>query len=125
MKKYVEVLLLAHVEQPFVYRVPVEMEDQIDKGSFVIVPLRNRQVEGVIYRFLSNENLFQMGIEETSLKKIIEIFSTHRFPDDLLKLVVFVSQYYLVSIGHAFSLFLPKLKKFKSHCIFKLFNLAR
>lgn len=98
-----EVAVLAPAPGPYSYAIPPELRAELQPGTRVMVPLAGRsQVEGVVLR---------LGPPAPSLsarlKPVAQVLIGPPLPSELLALVDFVSDYYLVPQGEALRLVLP------------------
>ncbi|MCS6915567.1 MAG: primosomal protein N' [Myxococcales bacterium] len=96
-----EVAVLAPVPGPYLYEVPAALREGLDVGSRVWVPLRQRNLEGVVLR-IAQEHGHRGG-----LRPIRQRIDCPPLPSDLLALAEFVADYYMVPRGEALRLILP------------------
>ncbi|MGB1360803.1 MAG: replication restart helicase PriA [Alphaproteobacteria bacterium] len=76
----------------------------IPVGSFVKVPLGNRQVVGVVWEKIDNND-----VAEEKIKPIIEIIPIPPLNDDIIKTIKFISAYNMANIGLVLKMVLPNL----------------
>jgi len=90
----------------FTYRKKEDLK--LQKGSVVLIPFRNKILEGVVIE----EGKYFKGAKEIQ-EKILDL------PEDLFKLCQWISRYYVCPIGLVFSFCLPpimkKIKTFKEY----------
>lgn len=108
--KIARVIIPIPVDTPFSYAVPEELADLIRPGVQVIAPLGERYLPGIV-----------MGAEESpetpdyDLKPIHDVVSPEPFiGEDLLKLLEWISDYYICHLGEACRLVNPALNLKKS-----------
>ncbi len=104
MMRYYEIALL-NTPNIFTY----QSENRYKKGDVVIVPLKNREVQGVVLK--------EVEKPEFECKDIIS--KIYEFDEKYMKIIEFISFYYFSSFGEAAGLFyllpkLPKKEAFKS-----------
>lgn len=108
---YVEVLIELNtksLDYTFTYKVPKELEKNIEIGKRVKVPFRNKQIEGFILKISNEFN------ESYSVKDIISIVDENRvLNDELLKLGDFIVKKTMCTKISAFQTMLPKALKAK------------
>lgn len=108
---YVEVLIELNtksLDYTFTYKVPKELEKDIEIGKRVKVPFRNKQIEGFILKISNEFN------ENYSVKDIISIVDENRvLNDELLKLGDFIVKKTMCTKISAFQTMLPKALKAK------------
>ena len=97
----VDVALPRPVGGVYTYCVPRKWEKQVNVGSRVLVPVRNRYTTGFIVRVWR-------GKEERSLREIGDVIDeTPLFDSILLRLTKWVADYYLCSWGEVLKAALP------------------
>ncbi|MDH3456098.1 MAG: primosomal protein N' [Gemmatimonadota bacterium] len=86
--------------QPYVYAVPLGLADRVLPGARVVVPVRSRELVGVV---------LEVDVaERTELKSVLLAPDpTPLVPTALLELAQWMSRYYAASIGLAFRAMLP------------------
>ncbi len=89
------------------YLIPEEFEEQIKKGSLVLVPLRNRQVAGFVSHLKSHSRL-------SSHQPIKAVVNKEFLPGRAFLLAEWLSNYYLEPYHLAFRLFLPPAEFIKT-----------
>lgn len=93
------VLLPIPVDEPFSYAIPEEFADLIAPGVQVIVPVGERFSQGIVFGIDTPEN------SERKLKSIEDVIDPDPFVgDDLLKLIHWISEYYICHLGEALRL---------------------
>ena len=89
--------------QTFTYSIPKEYLPSINVGSRVIVPLRNKTIQGVVVGV--NNSISYSG----NIKEIIEpVDNILIFTPLLWKLIHWVGKYYMVPIGKVANTVIPK-----------------
>ncbi len=114
MKK-ASVLLPTNTNQTYDYLVPNEKE--IDIGSFVSVPFRNKQMNGIVW-FESGDN-----VDKAKLKTISEVYSDIKLKKNFIKFLDFYQKYNLIPLGRVLRLVLPIDKILESKEISKKENI--
>jgi primosomal protein N' (replication factor Y) len=91
------------VKRRLTYAVPEELKGDVKLGTVVQIPLKGRQGRGVVVRLEGEAG----GIE--SVKDIACVPDPEiRIPRESLRLAVWMSKYYLTSLGEVLKLFLPR-----------------
>jgi primosomal protein N' (replication factor Y) len=106
----VEVVIPIPVDAPFSYFIPVELEELIQPGVQVLVPFGERYVSGIVVaqKKIKPETNFE-------LKPLYDVISPEPFIcGDLLKLLEWISNYYICHLGEAYRLVNPSLNLHKS-----------
>lgn len=108
--KFARVIIPIPVDTPFSYAIPEELADWIRPGVQVIVPVGERYLAGIV-----------LGVEASpetpdyEIKPIHDVVSPEPFiGDDLLKLLQWISDYYICHLGEACRLLNPALNLKKS-----------
>ncbi|MBI2991058.1 MAG: DEAD/DEAH box helicase [Deltaproteobacteria bacterium] len=99
--KFARVVIPSPLKEPLIYAVPPPLKGKMRIGMRVSVPLGQRKVTGVVVDTL----------EETSLKGVKEILAILDerpiLDHSLLKLIRWVSRYYLAPLGDVVTTILP------------------
>lgn len=90
----------------FSYSVPDELTQQIKVGSIVGIQFGNKTIRGVVGAISKKQEA-----RDYKLKKIISINSEFIIPEKYIAIAMWVSEYYLCSLGEAISMFLPPVIK--------------
>src|SRR5207249_6992353 len=100
--RYVAVVLPVPVSRPYIYKVPAELADRVVRGARVVVPLRRRQVIGIVMEAVAG------AAGSLDIKPITAA------PDDepalspaLLELGRWLSDYYGAPLGLSLRALLP------------------
>ncbi|MGB9660624.1 MAG: replication restart helicase PriA [Moorellaceae bacterium] len=99
---------LQRILQPLVYEVPPDLAEEIRLGSRVIVPLGKKEVEGVVVDFPPEAPV-------QKIKPVLEVLDEELLPPSLIKLLLWVSEYYLCQPGETLPLVLPPRLKQRSY----------
>jgi primosomal protein N' (replication factor Y) len=97
---YVNVAVLAALPRPLTYRVPDSLE--LHAGQRVEVPLGTRRAVGVVLERASGP---PAGVVARDLIRALE--SEPALPTELVKLGLWISDYYLAPVGEVFRAMLP------------------
>ncbi|HOU53677.1 MAG TPA: primosomal protein N' [Myxococcota bacterium] len=90
-----DVLLLLPLARTYTYLVPEALEDRLQRGRQVRCPVRGRQVPGLVIRVRPRSDQDVM-----SLQPIGDVVTSRPpWPGDLLDLVEWTANYYLVPVG--------------------------
>jgi len=107
-KGFAQVVIPSPVKEPLLYQVPSALQDRLEIGMRVLVPLGKRKVTGIVFDFA----------QETSLEKVREVLTVL---DDrpvldltILKLCRWISNYYISPVGEVLSTALPPLLRLES-----------
>jgi primosomal protein N' (replication factor Y) len=116
--KYAEVytsIKTLEVNHPFDYLIPEAFKDSISPGSLVIVPFRNRQEIGFVTRIKDSTD-----VAAKDLKTVAEVISSIPvFTRETLKIIYWMSSYYLQPFGKIIEFFLPPGSKDKILKVFR------
>ncbi len=116
--KYAEVytsIKTLEVNHPFDYSIPSALKDSICTGSMVIVPFGQRQEIGFVTKVKDHTK-----IAAEDLKTVTEIISNiPAFNKETLRLIYWMSAYYLQPFGKIIEFFLPPGNKKKVLEVFK------
>lgn len=88
----------------FSYLVPNEMQSQIQVGSIVEIPFGKKNILGVVNKL---STVGSQSSVDYKLKEVKSINSNFLIPKQYLYIAMWISEYYLCSLGEAVSLFLP------------------
>lgn len=98
---FAQVIIPSPLKEPLTYEIPRPLRDILQIGARVLVPLGKRKIAGVVAGFASETDLKQ-------IKPIVEAMDERPVMDgSLLKLVQWIAQYYLATIGEALATVLP------------------
>ncbi|MCX8093814.1 MAG: DEAD/DEAH box helicase family protein, partial [Candidatus Goldbacteria bacterium] len=107
--KYVNIAVFTNIDNLLTYKI--ESQENL-VGRRVIVPLASKYITGIIVEEI-NQN--KIKIEESKIKEIKEIIDDERIlNDEMIRLGLWISDYYLSSPGVVFSTMLSALAKSKS-----------
>jgi Primosomal protein N'' (replication factor Y) - superfamily II helicase len=83
------------VDQAYTYRVPATLEAEVQVGSRVLVPLRNRRLTGVIVEAGPPEETLDFQV-----KDVIDVLDdVPTCTEGLLRLTKWIADYYVCSWG--------------------------
>jgi len=100
-QKYAQVVVPAPLKEALLYSIPESLEGQITPGLRVLIPLRKRTVTGIVLALSSDNSI-------TETKPIIAALDDQPILDhQLLKLAMWISQYYLASLSEVVATMLP------------------
>ncbi|MBC7334617.1 MAG: DEAD/DEAH box helicase family protein [Actinobacteria bacterium] len=109
-KKYAEVYLdikVYEIDHPFDYEIPLHLSNDVKVGSVVLVPFKSRKVIGYVFKIKDRSEL-----PEKEIRKIERVISSRPILDrNKLKLIHWMSFYYVQPLGKVFELFLPPGRK--------------
>lgn len=109
--KYVNVAVFANIDNILTYKIDSDEKDNL-VGRRVIVPLGNKYIMGIV---VEETNQSKIKITPSKIKDIKEIIDeTAILNSDMIKLGLWVSDYYLSSPGVVFSTMLAPFSKAKS-----------
>ncbi|MFZ0390920.1 MAG: hypothetical protein WAN36_10730, partial [Calditrichia bacterium] len=102
MSDYVNVVITIPHGDGFTYRIPHEFIHRVKPGMQVIVPFGQKEVSGIV---LEVNDSPPAEIPAENIKEISDVlFAQPALPPDLLKLLSWISRYYLCHLGEAFRL---------------------
>ncbi|OIP24100.1 primosomal protein N' [bacterium CG2_30_37_16] len=84
----------------YTYEIPKELFGQINVGQIVLVPFRNKKIAGLVLEVTKTKPPF-------TTKKLEKVLLNDKVPDHLLKIIDFISEYYITSYGSALSSVIP------------------
>ena len=104
----------------FSYIVPKELEESLIPGLIVVVPLRNKEVQGIV------KTLKKKADNEEDLKKVLDIvFPLPLITQQQLNIARFVAQHALTSLSSSIRLCVPDIPKTKLEVYAKDFILPK
>ncbi|MCX7698492.1 MAG: DEAD/DEAH box helicase family protein, partial [Candidatus Goldbacteria bacterium] len=107
--KYVNIAIFTNIDNLLTYKIDSQ-ENLV--GRRVIVPLANKYITGLVIEEVVQNKI---KIEESKIKEIKEIIDDERIlSDEMIRLGLWVANYYLSSPGVVFSTMLSPLAKSKS-----------
>ncbi len=125
---YIEVLLELknkQTDQTYTYKVPNNLENQIQVGKRVKVPFNHRELEGFI---LSIKDVCKKEFEILEIKEVVD--EEIVLSEELFSIGKFIKDTYLCSLASAYAVMLPKAlkasektqvnKKFQSNLILNM-----
>ena len=86
----------------FSYAVPAELISKIKIGTVVRIPFGKRKIRGLVESIEQNAKKTKYQI-----KNIDSVIDDYYLPESYLKIIHWISEYYLCSLGEALELFLP------------------
>src|SRR3990170_1016872 len=99
--KYASVVLDAAIEKLLDYEIPPGMEDKIEPGMRVSIPLRRQLKKGTVFSIKEKPDF-------SPVKPISELLSkTAPLTKDLFSLVVWISNYYCAPLHKVIKIALP------------------
>ncbi|MBV8773583.1 MAG: primosomal protein N' [Deltaproteobacteria bacterium] len=98
------------------YAVPFEMADQLRPGHRVLVPLRSRRVTAIVTEV--GNSIDSGGVAPRAIIELLEQPPLFDLPH--LKLIEFLSSYYMATVGEAFRNVIPSLARVESRRIYRL-----
>jgi primosomal protein N' (replication factor Y) len=110
--KYAEVYIdikTFDIDHAFDYRIPPDLYPDIRTGKVVLVPFKNRTEVGYIVRTKESSE-----IKSKDIKEIIKVAESRPvFDAARLKLIRWISDYYIQPLGSVIRFFLPPGEKYK------------
>src|SRR5208337_3155949 len=98
------------------YTVPPEMEQRIQPGHRVVVPVRSRRLTGIVVEL--GDRIEAHGV---ALKPVAELLESRPLFDRAhLRLLEFVASYYLVTPADAWRSVMPAVARVESRRMLKL-----
>lgn len=94
--------------EPYDYRIPESLSGHVVRGSVVLVPWRNKVVDGIVYS-VSNRS----DVKSEKLKDVHGLGSVYPLPEDVLQAAEWAARYYISSLGTVVRNLLPKTPKRK------------
>jgi primosomal protein N' (replication factor Y) (superfamily II helicase) len=98
---FASVLLDVAIDKPLDYGIPLDLEKQIQRGSFVQVPLRGQARKGVVLE-VKQESAFKRCLPVSSL-----LFDTPLLTSDLFELALWMARYYSTPLRKVLKVLLP------------------
>ncbi len=100
-KKFATIVLDERINKPLDYGIPKELEECIQPGSRVLVPLRQEVMKGTVL-FIRGKTAFGQ------IQPILEVILDQKaLPNDLFQLADWISKYYATPIRKVMSALLP------------------
>jgi len=110
--RYAEVYLdisVLKIDHPFDYKIPPHLVNHAKVGNIVLVPFKSRLEIGYIVNVKNKSSLLEKEIK--CIEKVIS--SRPLFDENRLKLIQWMSCYYIQPVNRVFNLFLPPGGKYK------------
>lgn len=112
MSSFATIILTIPEEDGFTYRIPEEMKEYIQPGIQVIIPFHKKYVSGIV---LETSDQLPIALDETQIKSIQDMVSTTPvLTQELMRLLKWISDYYICFLGQAFRLIHSQLNVGKS-----------
>lgn len=92
----------------FTYKIPENLQANIDVGSIVTVPFGKKKIRGVVAEINKAGNIKNNPFE---IKAIDFLDSTFHIPPSYIPITSWISQNYFCTVGEALGMFLPPLMK--------------
>jgi primosomal protein N' (replication factor Y) len=102
VKQYIEVALPLPVRKTFTYEVPADLRAEVSPGKRVLVPFGRRILTGFV---LGPAQTLPTHTAILPLRQVLD--GEISFPEKSLKLLLWVSRYYLQPIGEVMKIALP------------------
>ena len=100
-KKFATIVLDERLNKPLDYGIPLELEESIQPGSRVLVPLKSDKLKGTVL-FVRQKSAFE------SVQPILEVLLENKtIPEDLFKLAEWMSRYYATPMRKVMTAILP------------------
>ncbi len=116
MVYYINIAVYANINNLLTYKI--ETEKLPLKGKRVIVPLGKKYVTGIVISVIESES--KLIIDSVKIKFVKEIIDTEPvLTEELIKLGLWISDYYICAPGIVFATILSALHKIKSQKIIK------
>jgi len=110
-----QVIMPIPVDEPFSYTIPAAFAELIQPGIQVTVPFGERYSAGIILDVIDDP-----GEHDYALKPIHDVVSSEPFAyQEMLDLLVWISNYYICNLGEAFRLINPSVNLNKSMLMIK------
>jgi primosomal protein N' (replication factor Y) len=109
--RYAEVYLnirTSEIDSAFDYIIPENIQNDVKKGSVVIVPFGKKTLKGIVSR-IKNHSSF----DSEKIKAVKGVFADYNIGREQIKLAHWMSYYYIGSMGNALRLFMPPGFNFK------------
>jgi len=101
-------------ELGLLYFVPSFLEQELNRGQIVEIPIWSKIEIAVVLKIWTLENLNILNLKEEKIKSIISIKNKNIFLNTKqIELAFFISKYYFTQIHNSISLFFPKNLKEK------------
>lgn len=109
--RYARVILDFPAIKFFDYRIPSHLDSAVNPGVFVLVPVANRITTGLVYELTK-----QTSYSPDKIKDVKEVFKEYQFIDKTsLKIIRWISDYYICGYGEAARLLYPNGIAIKSY----------
>ncbi len=115
MSRAIGVALPIPVDKIYAYELPGELEESIQIGSLVLVPVRNRNYTGIVTEL---DAQVREGMRLRTVRAAVS--RGPLFDSELLRLTRWISRYYVCSWGEALSAALPAGMQTKERIVYYL-----
>ena len=117
MARYANIILTIPHEEAFTYRIPSRLKRWIEPGVQVIIPFGVRYVSGIVLELI---NRIPNRLSEKDVKDIHDMVLLQPLIKlELMKLLKWISDYYICHLGEAYRLIQSQLNVEKSRLIFQ------
>jgi primosomal protein N' (replication factor Y) (superfamily II helicase) len=105
---FAQIILPISVPKPYTYKVPIELNDQIQIGTRVEVPLKNRIFAGIVYKIIDDLEIESTTFDKRQIKSIFSIIDhSPIISNTQIELWEWISQYYVCSLGDIMQIAIP------------------
>ncbi|MDY6786539.1 MAG: primosomal protein N' [candidate division WOR-3 bacterium] len=102
--KYCKVLIPVNLDKNFIYTIPEDLQNAVERGSIVTVHFRGRQTYGLVMETMDNTDI-------RNVKPIESIHLSGTCPEKYIELIEWIARYYLSTMGSVLRNILPSLTK--------------
>ena len=115
MSRAIGVALPIPVDKVYAYELPSELDESVQIGSLVLVPVRNRAYTGVVTEL---DVQVRDGVQLRAVRAVIS--TEPLFDEGMMQLTRWISRYYICSWGEALSAALPSGMQTKEQVVYYL-----
>lgn len=110
--KYAQVIVPIPRDEPFTYHIPSEFRNQVLPGVQVVVPFGKRYVSGIVLSLTDNVT----HKEKDNIKPIYDVVSSTPYVTrELMRVMEWVTGYYICFLGEAYRLIHPSINLQKGY----------
>ena len=111
---YANIVISTHIDGVFTYIIPDYLQNDVKKGSRVLVPFGNRSLTGFVISLSDATSV-------ANLKSIHSVLDAEPvLTDDMIEFGKWISEYYISPLGEVLSMFIPQNISVHSEVIYCL-----
>ena len=103
--KYAQVIVPIPIDEPFTYKIPKELSEQVAPGVQVVVPFGKKYQAGIILSVSDSSDK-----KDRDLKPLYDVISPDLYvTNELMQVVEWIANYYICFLGEGYRLIHPSI----------------